>query len=89
VEGITRDEVVAAETDPTIDHGGQCRLGIAFNAKEILKKVADGALTRDHMKGILYCLGFLRWISGNHQRVFDDGIIQRTAWTEQDEGDHL
>jgi phosphoserine phosphatase len=26
-------------------------LGIAFNAKEILKKVADGAITRDHIKG--------------------------------------
>jgi hypothetical protein len=22
-----------------------------------LKKVADGALTKDHMRGILYCLG--------------------------------
>jgi phosphoserine phosphatase len=32
-------------------------LGIAFNAKEILKKVADGAITKDHMKGVLYCLG--------------------------------
>jgi len=32
-------------------------LGIAFNAKEILKKVADGTITRDNMKGVLYCLG--------------------------------
>lgn len=57
-EGITRDEVVA------IGDGSNDRimlanagLGIAFNAKEILKKVADGAITRDHMKGVLYCLG--------------------------------
>jgi len=57
-EGITRDEVVA------VGDGSNDRimlvnagLGIAFNAKEILKKVADGAITRDHMKGVLYCLG--------------------------------
>jgi phosphoserine phosphatase len=57
-EGITREEVVA------IGDGSNDRimlanagLGIAFNAKEILKKVADGAITRDHMKGVLYCLG--------------------------------
>ncbi len=57
-EGITRNEVVA------IGDGSNDRimlanagLGIAFNAKEILKKVADGAITRDHMKGVLYCLG--------------------------------
>ena len=57
-EGITRDEVVA------IGDGSNDRimvanagLGIAFNAKEILKKVADGTITRDNMKGVLYCLG--------------------------------
>ena len=57
-EGITRDEVVA------IGDGSNDRimvanagLGIAFNAKEILKKVADGAITKEHMKGVLYCLG--------------------------------
>jgi len=57
-EGVTRDEVVA------IGDGSNDRimlanagLGIAFNAKEILKKVADGAITRNHMKGVLYCLG--------------------------------
>ena len=32
-------------------------LGLAFNAKEILRKVADGAITGDHLKGVLYCLG--------------------------------
>jgi phosphoserine phosphatase len=26
-------------------------LGIAFNAKEVLKRVADGSLTKDHLKG--------------------------------------
>ncbi|NWF91719.1 MAG: phosphoserine phosphatase SerB [Syntrophaceae bacterium] len=57
-EGITRDEVVAVgdgwNDRIMIANAG---LGIAFNAKEILREVADGALTRDHMKGVLYCLG--------------------------------
>jgi phosphoserine phosphatase len=57
-EGITRDEVVAVGDGSNdrimIANAG---LGIAFNAKEILKKVADGAITRNHMKGVLYCLG--------------------------------
>jgi phosphoserine phosphatase len=58
LEGITRDEVVAVG-DGSNDRimVANAGLGIAFNAREILKKVADGALTRDHMKGILYCLG--------------------------------
>ena len=57
-EGITRDEVVAVG-DGSNDRimVANAGLGIAFNAKEILKKVADGAITKDHMKGILYCLG--------------------------------
>ncbi len=57
-EGITRDEVVAVG-DGSNDRImlANAGLGIAFNAKEILKKVADGALTQNHMKGILYCLG--------------------------------
>jgi len=57
-EGLTRDEVVAVGDGSNdrimIANAG---LGIAFNAKEILKKVADGVLTREHMKGVLYCLG--------------------------------
>lgn len=57
-EGVTRDEVVAvgdgANDQIMVANAG---LGIAFNAKEVLKKVADGALTRDHMRGVLYCLG--------------------------------
>lgn len=57
-EGITRDEVVAVG-DGSNDRImlANAGLGIAFNAKEILKKIADGAITRDHMKGVLYCLG--------------------------------
>ncbi len=57
-EGITRDEVVAVG-DGSNDRImlANAGLGIAFNAKEILKKVADGAITRDHMRGVLYCLG--------------------------------
>jgi len=57
-EGITREEVVAVGDGSNdrimISNAG---LGIAFNAKEVLKKVADGSITRDHMKGVLYCLG--------------------------------
>ncbi len=57
-EGITRDEVVAVG-DGSNDRimVANAGLGIAFNAKEILKKVADGAITKDHIKGVLYCLG--------------------------------
>ncbi len=57
-EGITREEVVAVG-DGSNDRimVANAGLGIAFNAKEILKKVADGAITKDHMKGVLYCLG--------------------------------
>jgi phosphoserine phosphatase len=57
-EGVTRDEVVAVG-DGSNDRImlANAGLGIAFNAKEILKKVADGAITRDHIRGVLYCLG--------------------------------
>jgi phosphoserine phosphatase len=57
-EGVTRDEVVAVG-DGSNDRimVANAGLGIAFNAKEILKKVADGTITRDNMKGVLYCLG--------------------------------
>jgi phosphoserine phosphatase len=57
-EGVTRDEVVAVG-DGSNDRimVANAGLGIAFNAKEILKKVADGTITRNHMKGVLYCLG--------------------------------
>ncbi len=57
-EGITRDEVVAVG-DGSNDRimVANAGLGIAFNAKEILKEVADGAINREHLKGVLYCLG--------------------------------
>ena len=32
-------------------------LGIALNPKEILKKVADGVITKENLTGMLYCLG--------------------------------
>ena len=57
-EGITRDEIVAVG-DGSNDRimVANAGLGIAFNAKEILKKVADGTITQNHMRGVLYCLG--------------------------------
>ncbi|MGQ9645626.1 MAG: phosphoserine phosphatase SerB [Thermodesulfobacteriota bacterium] len=57
-EGVTCEEVVAVG-DGSNDRimVANAGLGIAFNAKEILKKVADGTITRNHMKGVLYCLG--------------------------------
>ena len=57
-EGITRDEVVAVgDGSNDLIMLANAGLGIAFNAKETLKKVANGAITRDHMRGVLYCLG--------------------------------
>lgn len=57
-EGLTTDEVVAvgdgANDQIMIRNAG---LGIAFNAKEILKRAADGSLSKDNLKGILYALG--------------------------------
>jgi len=57
-EGITTDEVVAVG-DGSNDRimVATAGLGIGFNAKAILKKVADGTVSKDHMKGILYCMG--------------------------------
>jgi len=57
-EGITTDEVVAVG-DGSNDRlmVASVGLGIGFNAKTILKKVADGTVSKDHMKGILYCMG--------------------------------
>ena len=57
-EGLTLDEVVAvgdgANDQIMIKNAG---LGIAFNAKEILKKAADGSVSRENMRGLLYALG--------------------------------
>ncbi|HUR67668.1 MAG TPA: phosphoserine phosphatase SerB [Candidatus Thermoplasmatota archaeon] len=57
-EGLTMDEVVAvgdgANDQIMIKDAG---LGIAFNAKEILKRAADGSVSRENMRGLLYALG--------------------------------
>ena len=57
-ENITKEEVVAvgdgANDRIMLKDAG---LGIAFNAKEVLKKVADGSITKDNLKGLVYCLG--------------------------------
>ena len=57
-EGLTTDEVVAvgdgANDQIMIKNAG---LGIAFNAKEILKRAADGSVSRENLKGLLYALG--------------------------------
>jgi phosphoserine phosphatase len=57
-ENIPKEEVVA------VGDGANDRimlkaagLGIAFNAKEVLKKSADGSITKNNLKGLIYCLG--------------------------------
>lgn len=60
-EDITREEVIA------VGDGANDRfmlmeagVGIAFNAKEKLKKIADGVLTKDNLLGLIYCIrGFV------------------------------
>lgn len=57
-EGLQLDEVVAvgdgANDDIMLKNAG---FGIAFNAHEILQKVADGRLTHSNLLGLLYCFG--------------------------------
>lgn len=57
-EGLTREEIVAvgdgANDAIMLKNAG---LGIAFNAHELLKKVADGQLTASNLLGLQYCLG--------------------------------
>lgn len=57
-EGLTPDEVVAvgdgANDRIMIKDAG---LGIAFNAKEVLKRVADGSITKDNLRGLLFAMG--------------------------------
>ncbi|MFQ5630510.1 MAG: phosphoserine phosphatase SerB [bacterium] len=57
-EGLNREEVVAvgdgANDEIMLKNAG---FGIAFNAYEILQKVADGRLTQNNLHGLLYCLG--------------------------------
>ncbi|MGB9660082.1 MAG: phosphoserine phosphatase SerB [Nitrososphaerales archaeon] len=60
-EGIKREEVIA------VGDGANDRfmlmeagLGIAFDAQKILRKVADGVMTKDNLKGLIYCLNEFR-----------------------------
>ncbi len=60
-EGIKREEVIA------VGDGANDRfmlmeagLGIAFDAQEILRKVADGVITKDNLRGLIYCLSEFR-----------------------------
>jgi phosphoserine phosphatase len=57
-ENISREDIVAvgdgANDSIMLQNAG---LGIAFNAKDVLKKVADGSITKNNMKGLLFCLG--------------------------------
>jgi len=56
-ENISRDNIVAigdgANDQIMIKNAG---LGIAFNAKELLKKISDGALSRQNILGVLNIL---------------------------------
>jgi len=57
-ENISLDEVVAigdgANDQIMIQNAG---LGIAFNAKKVLKSASDGNITKENLKGLLYFLG--------------------------------
>ncbi len=58
IEGISKDEVVAigdgANDQFMLNNVG---LGIAFNAKQVLKQVADGVIAQKNLLSILYALG--------------------------------
>jgi phosphoserine phosphatase len=58
IEGISPDSVVAvgdgANDCLMIQNAG---LGVAFNAKDILKKVSDGSLSKENLIGLLNVLG--------------------------------
>ncbi len=58
IEGISKDEVVAigdgANDQFMLNDVG---LGIAFNAKQVLKQVADGVIAQKNLLSILYALG--------------------------------
>ncbi|NIQ37326.1 MAG: phosphoserine phosphatase SerB [Proteobacteria bacterium] len=57
-EGMSQDEVVAVG-DGSNDQimVANAGLGIGFNATEVLKKVAAGSISKDHLKGVIYCMG--------------------------------
>ena len=58
LEKISPDNIVAvgdgANDCLMIKNAG---LGVAFNAKEVLKKVSDGSLSRENLLGLLNVLG--------------------------------
>jgi len=57
-ENLLKEEIVAvgdgANDRFMLRNSG---LGIAINPKDVLKKVADGVITKENLTGILYCLG--------------------------------
>lgn len=57
-ENLLREEIVAvgdgANDRFMLSNSG---LGIAINPKDVLKKVADGVITKENLRGMLYCLG--------------------------------
>jgi phosphoserine phosphatase len=57
-EGLSLEEIVAvgdgANDQIMLKNAG---FGIAFNASDILAKVADGKITHSNLLGLLYCLG--------------------------------
>ncbi len=60
-EGISKENIVAvgdgANDRIMIENAG---LGIAFNAKEVLKEVADGTLSKENLIGLACVLGLFR-----------------------------
>ncbi|MBI4394321.1 MAG: phosphoserine phosphatase SerB [Euryarchaeota archaeon] len=57
-EGLSHDEIVAvgdgANDRIMVKNAG---LGIAFNAKDVLKRVAHGSISRENLAGLLFALG--------------------------------
>ena len=57
-EGLRKEEVVAvgdgANDTIMLKNAG---LGVAFNAKDVLKRVADASVSKENLAGLLYCLG--------------------------------
>lgn len=58
IEGISKDEIVAVG-DGANDRFmlGNAGLSIAFNAKKVLKQVADGVIDQKNLLSILFALG--------------------------------
>jgi phosphoserine phosphatase len=73
-ENLLREEIVAvgdgANDRFMLKNSG---LGIAINPKDVLKKVADGVITRENLIGLLYCLGAPE---KKIKEVFPKGIVK-------------